>query len=193
MINRDLPFGQPFRRRPVVSASSVGGTTTVSVASWLRSPLYYHWWVNGVYIGRTANGRQVLRPDAGEQFFLQVFDTRDPDYDPAEELLLAGPARRTLQWIRSLDPTCTAYQVQQSEDSGAWTTIAQVVADDTWQYSFTTEPLDDLAQYAWQVVPLNAAGRAGTAVDISSEIIVRTPDAPAWSLSFAAGQVTISI
>jgi hypothetical protein len=175
-----------------ISTQSIDGTTVVTATSTLSPPVYYAWWLNGIFLGLSTSNTWTFRPDAGEQLFVEVVEGNSPDYDPATKPMLAAPARRLLQWIRSLDATCAAYQVQQNENSHGWTTIATINADPlTWQYSFTTQPLDDLARYQFRVLPLDAAGRAGTPIAIPAELIVRTPNAPTFSVNVAAGVVTI--
>jgi hypothetical protein len=180
-----------------LSPSAIGGTTTLTAVSSLGGTVYFFWFANGVYLGVNSSSATppaaswTLRPDADEQLSIECYDTTDASYDPATFVSACAPARRTIAWIRSLDATCTAYLIQQQSGSAGsypvggsdWETIAKVLADATWQYTFTTEPLDDLTQYAWRVLPLNAAGWPGTPIGISPEMIVRTPEAPGWEIS----------
>jgi hypothetical protein len=176
-----------------LTTQNVGGTTTVTASSTLTPPVYFFWFLNGVFLNQTTDPTWTFRPDAGEQCFVEVHDDTNPAYDPSTFVSAAAPGRRLLQWIRSLDAACAAYEIQQAVNGGAWTTIAVVAADPlVWQYSYTTDPLTDLASYAWQILPLDAAGRAGTAVSISPEIIVCTPAAPTWTATFASGTLTIN-
>jgi hypothetical protein len=175
-----------------LTTQSIGGTTTVTATSSLTAPVYFYWFAGGVFVGSnrssaaTPAAQWTFRPAAGEQLAIEVHDDSSSTYDPATFVSAAAPARRTLAWIRTTDATCTRYQLQQQQGAsgpyavggGSWETIASVKADATWQYTFTTEPLEDLTPYAWRVVPLNSAGVAGTPADIPSEMIVRTPDAP---------------
>jgi len=196
MIARVLPFLPPFRRRPWLSAATVGGTATIAAKSWLRGPLWFYWWVNGVYYGRTTSGRLTLRPEAGERLTVEVFDTRDPEFDRTTFISRCAPARRTLQWLRSTAAAAASYLVEQRIGGGGWTKIARVPANSsTWLYTWRTEPLADLTLYAWRVTALDAAGNPGSHKVISPEIIVRTPDAPAWSVTLNSGtrKVTISL
>jgi hypothetical protein len=176
-----------------LTTSSIGGTTVITATSSLTPPVYFFWFLNGIYLGMDADGSWTFSPEAGEQCFVEVHDDTSATWDPTTFVSAAAPSRKLLQWIRSLDATCAAYELQQAENGGAWETIATIEADPlTWQYSFTTEPLSDLQSYAWQVTPLDAAGRAGTAAAIAAETIVCNPPAPAWAASFASGALTIS-
>jgi len=175
-----------------LSSSSVGGTTTITAASSLTPPIWFHWWLNGVYQGRTNEGLLSVQPAAGETLNVECVDTTDPAYDPATFTSACAPARRRLEWVRSLDAHAAAYVLEQQANGGAWTPIATVAAAADWLYSLRSDPLDDLASYAWRVAAADAAGNRSSAETISSEMIVRTPDAPSWALAVAAGNVTFN-
>ena len=202
MIARMLPFGQPFRRRPFIAVADVGGTTTLMARSWLREPVFFLWWVNGIFQGKTLDGGKVVRPEDGEQLRVELFDTRNPSFDPSLILVQSATGRRRIFWTRSLDANIAAYRIDGQAGTGgpfmvggsSWQTLATVAADDTWQYAWLSDPCADLAPVAWRIVPLDAAGNAGTAKVISAEMIVRTPDAPRWAfeLDSVSRQVTFS-
>ena len=96
-------------------------------------------------------------------------------------------SRKTLWWIRSLASDVDHYRIDQSVDGGAWEELATVrVINDQWAYQYTTGPLTDLATYTWRIVPVDTAGSDGTPKTVGPEKIVRTPDAPAFEVSFDA-------
>lgn len=181
-----LSFLPPFRRLPLVAVVAIDGTTEVEVTSFLRgSPIYFHWFLNGVYLGWTLDGSRAFRLEDFETVRLEVYDTCDPAWDLTTFSSKAAPARRLLAWIRSLDPTTVYYRIEQQVADGAWAALAYVPSDDLiWQYTWTTEILNDLTAYAWRIVPINAASLAGTPIAISAEIIVRSPDAPDFTPTF---------
>lgn len=102
---------------------------------------------------------------------------------------------KTIWWVRSLASDVAEYRVEQQKDGGAWTVVATVPAiAGRWTYQQITDQLVDLASYAWRVVPVDTAGTDGTPIVIPAERVVRTPDAPDFTVSYDAGtqRVTFS-
>ena len=94
---------------------------------------------------------------------------------------------------RSLAAGVAAYAIQQQENGGDWATIATVAqTPDDWDFAIETDRLDDLSSYAWQVVPIDAAGNQGTPLAIAAEQIVRVPDAPNFAVEFNPTNQTIA-
>lgn len=85
---------------------------TVTVTSDLSGTIYYDWYRDGAYIGTTTTGSMDFRLEAGDQARIEVFDSNDPDYDPAANTPEEYPARRTLWWIRSLSSDVDYYRVE---------------------------------------------------------------------------------
>ena len=197
-----------------------GQTTLVTVTSDLVGAVTYYWYFDGVYLGKSASPSRSLHLREGDQGRVEVLDSQDPDFDPLSEGPADWPARRTIHWTASIDPSVAAYRVDQREASGrpgpaaiggfvgllawllAWKSLAgpwvpiAVVPHDPlrWSYAITTGRLIDLVEYAWRVVPLDAAGNEGTAAVIGPEKIVRTPDAPDFTAAFDAetGKITFT-
>ena len=128
------------------------------------------------------SGRWTFLLEFGEQAVVDCIDSNSsalPATPPA-----GYPATRTIEWVRSIGDV-SRYQVQQQENGGSWVTIATVAdSPSMWKYSIQTGMLDDLSTYAWQVIPLDAGGNAGTALALGSELIVRIPDAPDFTYTF---------
>jgi hypothetical protein len=103
------------------------------------------------------------------------------------------PARRVLQWLRSIDPTTDHYRIQQQQDGGDYELVATVVASPhRWRYELITPQLDDGSTYAWRVQSRGATGRSSTIVSIAAEKVVRTPDPVNFTLSVSSARVTIT-
>lgn len=171
----------------------IADVTVVRVTSDLAGTVYYHWYAEGEYLGRTTDPERAFQLAENEQLRVEVLDTTDADYDTVANAPAGYPARRTLAWLRSIDADAAWYRVDQQQDSGDWTEIARVPAEaGRWEYRLETDRLEDLATYTWRIVPLDTAGNEGTAVTIGPERVVRRPDAPAVALSCAAGLVTIA-
>jgi hypothetical protein len=172
----------------------LGNTTTITVTTDLAGVVWFHWYVDGIYQATTqAPSYTVLVPDDA-QARIDVIDTTDPAFDPRAYTVDGWPARRTLWWVRSLS-TVEYYAVQQQKDGGDWTTIGHVWSiENQWAYWLTTARLDDLADYAWRVVPVDAAGNEGDPLELGPEHVVRTPDAPRFAVTFdpATSRVTFS-
>jgi hypothetical protein len=168
---------------------------TVTVASSLSAPVYYHWFVDGEWVARTVDDPSyTLRMLPGEQLRLVCVDTNDADADPAA---LAptdqAPATRRLWWVRSLATDVAYYRVEQQADGGDWELIATVTHDSrTWSYEVRTDRLDDLTAYVWRVVPVDTAGNEGTPIATEAEAVVRTPDAPIFAVAFDPDTDTVT-
>jgi len=103
--------------------------------------------------------------------------------------------RKTLWWVRSLAEDVDHYRVDQSIDGGVWHELTTLrVIDNQWDYQHTTAPLTDLATYIWRIVPVDTAGTDGTPIEIGPEKVVRTPDAPDFTINFdpATRRITFS-
>lgn len=175
------------------SVHRVDGVTTIIVSSPLSEP-FYHWYVDGVYVGVTRDPRWQLYLSDGEQAHVEVIDTIDGAFDPVAGAPAAYPSQRTLWWCRSLSTDVASYRVEQQQDGGSWTAIATVHAvAEQWDYRHLTERLVDLAEYAWRVIPVDQAGNDGTAISLSAVTVVRWPDAPEWTFSFDAGTDLVTI
>jgi hypothetical protein len=175
-----------------------GNATVVTAVSDLvpgvDEQLLYHWYVDGVYLGLTSGGSRAFAPEAGEQVRVDVVDSVDAAFDADDENPGGAPARRLLWWVRSIDSDIDHYRVEQQADGGAWSLLGMVPHVATaWEYSFLTPRLDDLTEYAWRIVPVDAAGNTGTAIDLGSEDVVRTPDAPSFTAAYNAVGETVTI
>jgi hypothetical protein len=160
----------------------------IEVTSDLAGTVYYHWYLDGAWVGSTTEPWKLFRPASGEQLRVEVLDTTDPDFDPLASAPAGYPATRTLWWVRSLDTDVLYYRVDQQLSAGDWEEVAQVHAEPgRWDYQWRTGRLDDLSEHAWRIVPLDAAGNDGTPITIGPERIVRRPDAPAFTLVYDAG------
>lgn len=172
------------------TATAFDGLITVTVTSSLSSPVYYHWYRDGAYVATTVDDASyTFRVLPGEQAHIECVDTNDADYDPVANAPTGeAPATRTLFWCRSLDTDCDHYRVEEQKDGGDWTLLATVPhADDQWSYEYHTARLDDLTAYAWRIVPVDAAGNQGTALAMDAEDVVRTPDAPDYTIDWDSG------
>ena len=172
-----------------------GNTTRVTAVSDLAAPgttVFYHWYVDGRHVGVTGSSQRVFALEAGEQFQVDVIDTTDADYDGPGNAPTAWPARKRLWWIRSMSDDVDYYLVQQKTD-GDWYTIAKVQHDPRkWDYEILTPRLEDLAEHTWRITPYDRGGNAGTAKTIGPEKVVRTPDAPDYTISFDDGTTRVT-
>jgi len=165
----------------------------VIVTSDLSGTIYYHWYLDGVLVASTEGLDESefwFQLEQGEQARLEVLDTNDADFDAVANAPAGWPARRLLWWVRSLDASTDHYRVEQQQDGGDWSTVALVPRDslgpDTWHYQLLSDRLDDLSDYAWRIVPVDAAGNDGDSTLIGPERIVRAPDAPDCTITYDA-------
>lgn len=155
--------------------------------------VYYHWYVNGAYVGETVLASRDFYLAPGELARVECVDTLDADYDPLAAAPVGYPARRTLWWIRSTATDVDVYVVDQQKDGGNWTELGRLRISDAWSYSFLTPPLDDLSEYTWRITPVDTAGNEGSALTIGPEDVVRTPDAPNFTVTFDEGTTRVTI
>jgi len=168
------------------STVRIGNVVQVTAVSDLGGTIYYHWYEDGTWLASGRVPTRAFRLPSGEQARIEAIDTNDDDFDPIADAPDGWPARRTLFWLR--DPArgdVDAYLVEQQKDGGDWETVAAVphVAGQ-WSYTLLSDRLDDLAEYAWRVTPMDRAGNPGTPVELAAEKIVRTPDAPSFGIAF---------
>lgn len=161
-----------------------GNTTRVTVTSDLTGAIYFHWYMDGAYLGFTTSPFRDFVLERNEMVRIEVLDTNDVNFDPVANAPGGYPARRTLVWTRSLDAGIYQYRVEQRKDGGAWVELGYVLDDPAkWLFRFLTPRLDDLALYEWRVVPMDLPGNDGTAVALQAEKVVRTPDAPRFTIT----------
>jgi hypothetical protein len=170
----------------------IGETTQVTVTALLPNVVWYCWYVDGAYVGKTSGPTKSFQVPAGEQFRLEVVPADQADFDPIANAPAGYPSRRTLWWVRSLSIDAANYRIDQREGAGDWTTIALVPQEaGKWDYSVITDRLEDLTEYTWRIVALDAAGNEADPLVIGPETIVRTPDATNFTAEFEAETQTI--
>lgn len=174
-----------------LASERTANIVTLRVSSSLSDP-YYHWYLEGAWLGVTRVGEFSLVVDVGEQLFVQCLDTTDPAFDPVANAPEGYPARRTLVWTASADADIDYYRIEQSQDGGDWTELALVSDDGSWYYRYLTARLEDLATYQWRITPVDTAGNDGTAIARPAEKVIRRPDAVAFAITFNAGATTVT-
>lgn len=175
------------------SPTRIGNYVTITVTSDLVGTVYFHWYLDGAWVGETRTGERTFYLEDDDQLRLEVLDTTDADYDPVANAPTAWPARRTISWTRPGEADVVRYKIEQQKDGGAWTQIGIVHQDDrTWWHQWRTDRLTDLSTYSWRITPIDAAGNEGTAKTIGSEKIVRTPDSPRWAYTFNTPATTVT-
>lgn len=170
------------------STIRTGSITTVVATSDLAGTVYFHWYLDGVWLGVTQSNRRDFHIDVAEQARVEVVDTNDVAFDYVAGAPAGWPARRLVAWVRSLADDVATYRVEQQRDGGDWETVGIVPHDPTqWDCFLLTERLDDLTDYAFRVIPVDEAGNDGAAVTLSNERIVRSPDSPDFQIGYDAG------
>lgn len=182
-----------------IEQSRLGPLVEVIATSDEVPPVWFHWWIDGVYCGATGgdgstqSGR-TFHVGLDGQERIQVIDSTSESVDPATLGADAYPARRSLWFLRSLETGVDRYRIEQQQDGGQWTIIGRLTArEDAWAYTFGSGRLDDLSDYAWRAIPIDACGNDGTPISIASQTIVRPPDAPRFEASFDVGTARVTI
>jgi len=194
-------FVVPAWQYPGITLSTVrrGAVTTVTAVSRLSGRVFYHWYVDGAYLGGSAGNVKTFTLEVGEQVRVEVIDTNDPDFDGVAGAPDGYPARRTIRWVRSIDPQIVAIRVIQQEVGEADLTLAEIpLVGDRWSYELLSPRLDDLGEYGWITRTIDRAGNIGsiTAAVLEGALfqapVVRRPDAPEFTVSFDAGTAKIN-
>jgi len=170
---------------PTLSFSRHLEYVTVEATSSLAGLIYYFWYIDGAFLARTTSNIYTFFIREGEQFRISVKDSNNSNYDYLTHAPVGYSARRTLFWTRCTDSDILKYNLEQNKAAGGWTDIGTVNdIPGQWSYMFVTERLDDLTSYQFRVLPVDQAGNEGTALTLTAETIVRTPDAPDYTVTF---------
>lgn len=189
-----------------IPRSSMAGTAVI----------HFHWYIDGELVASTTSSRYSFYLPSGDQVRVDVLDTVDPDFDAVANAPAGYPARRELFWTRNTrsDPVLRTtrlgpsgsiprlgdeseitpfvalshYRLEQQKDGGGWTVLARVREKiGVWEHRYRTARLTDLSTYSWRIVPVDINGNDGTVLTIGPEKIVRTPDAPNFTVAFNDG------
>lgn len=170
-----------------------GPLVEITVTSDLSGQIWYHWYVDGQYVGVTVGPARTIYLSGDEQARVVVVDTTDAGFDPYAAPPDRYPPRRLLWWLRSLDSDVARYRAEQKKGAGDWETVGIVHHDaNRWSYQLLTGRLDDLSDYQFRVVPIDRAGNDGTPIALDAERIVRIPDAPDFEITFNSGPKTVT-
>ena len=183
------------------TAVRIGAITLVTVTSSLTGTVYFHWYLDGAYVGFTTSGQHSFQLPEDGLARVEVVDTNDAAFDPLAAPPAFFPARFTIHWVRSLSTDVKEYLVEWSLNGvDNWSRLVRIPHDEeVWDYAILTERLVDLTNYFWRVQPVDVAGNIGTALLITGPIgegftealipvqVVRVPDAPRWAFTWNAG------
>ncbi len=179
------------------STRRTGNVTQVIAQGYLTpppgtDPPIYHWFRDGAHVAETHSRAYtfVLADDNQADVTVQV--ATDPAFDPVANAPAAFPATRTIEWLRSLATDLDHYRVEQKIGAGSWIAVARVPRNaEAWAYRWQSDRLTDLTDHEWRVFPVDAAGNDGTALALAAEQIVRTPDAPNFTVAFDPSPDTV--
>lgn len=171
------------------------GTTKVTVVSGLSGTVYYHWYLDGAWLGVTTDPNYTVYLEAGDQAEIVCIDTNDVDFDGVANAPAGYPSRRAVYWNRSIDTDVDHYRVEYGtglSSPASWTLLATVPDDGSWSYQLLSQRLADLTYYWFRIVPVDLAGNEGTAIVLGPEKIVRRPDAPEYSATYDGGTTKVA-
>ncbi len=166
----------------IVSFTAVhigGGAWRLEWASDQAGPTY-RLYRDGALLARTTATSWIV--PAGPEVY-DVFDA-EPDRPPS-----AFPGYLALTWHAPAGGGVDRYRIEQW-DGTAWIARGEVRQDERTYYRWTSGTLADDATHAFRVVAVGAGGNAAPAAELSA-LMVRHPDAPAATWSYADGTVTI--
>lgn len=179
---------RPHYWAPTVVLTRDGNLITAIATSMLSGTVYFHWYLDGVYVASTTTGRWSFVLEAEERVQVSVIDTTSESFDPVANAPEGFPARRTIRWIRATYDGIAWYEVSQTKIGDSPVVIGRVKHDERrWAYSLRTPILDDLADYSWSVMSIFGDNNEGNNQSIggpNGETVVRTPDAPRFTITF---------
>lgn len=155
--------------------------------NWTSDEVDPTYWVylDGVLVSTQTTEEFELQTEGAYAPVVEVLDAADDV--PSD----AHPGILRLGWLPDAD--AAQYLVQQY-DGAAWDTIATLAADASrpwWHYD--TPGLADETTHTWRVLPVDAAGNQGTAVQFVA-LMVRHPDPPKVTFTYdGAGPGTVTI
>lgn len=149
--------------------------------------------MDGAYIATTLTPIKSFRLEAGDQVRIDVLDTNAPNFDVIANAPAGYSARRSVWWVRALDADVDYYRVEEREAPGDWAVIGMVPNTiSAWTFSLLSSRLTDLATCWWRVRSVDRAGNVLSALTLSAETIVRTPDAPDFTVTFDEGTTKVT-
>ena len=179
--------------RDVELSFRIAGDNLIVTASSIFKNPFYVWYQDGAYYRTTREKYCVFRYVPGKQSRVDCIDTTDENFDVIANAPENHSPIRTIYWIRSLSDDVDYYIVEFNKAGAGWEELGQVDHDESkWEYSLETDRLDDLTEYEFRVTPYDDHDNPGTARTISSEKIVRYPDAPDFSVSYSDSTNKIS-
>jgi len=169
-----------------VTLRRAGARALVSVTTNLSGSVYYHWYVNGRWIGVTQRPQHWFHvQDERRQIEIECVATKWSRFDHELHRPLQYHGHPLVSWIRSASTDVAHYLAQYRQDAGEWTTFQQVrhVAG-RWQYRVTAPLLADGSAYEFRVVPVNTSAVAGTPIVLDTVTVVRTPPVTAYVCTY---------
>lgn len=175
------------------TTTRTGNVLTVTAVTKLTGDLFYHWYIDGNYIDTTRANQKSFVVEALDQIQVEAIIVNHDGFDVIANAPAGYPARVTLHWVRSIDPNIKRYRIEQQKEAEGFAAIGVVThADSTWYYTFLTPRLETHTNYDWQIVPVDLAGNDGTPLSIPQQKIVRTPDAPNFTIDYASGNQRVT-
>lgn len=147
----------------------------------IDDPTFYIY-INGDFVTETNETSYEVTAPLNTQFQFDVLD--NPDELPEEFF----PGTITLLWNGT--PDTVSYRVDEYVDS-TWVAKRVVIHDDKRLFHYDSELLDDSTVHRFRVVPIDAQGRSGTALEFEAEMC-RFPDSPSQAISIDSGEFVVA-
>lgn len=185
-----LPMVDPA---PTIRVSLSGRSATIQATSILSSP-FYHFWLDGNYLGRNQTGIQTVRIEAGNRAAVTVRVTRSSSYDVDQAIPESFSGIVSVEWVRSTGGDVREYLLETRivGDAQGFVPVARVPARGQWRYTAKTPVLTDDQDWNLRVVPVDNFGNRGTRILYGARRVIRAPDAVQITASLAGGNVTIA-
>lgn len=171
-----------------LSVQQDGEFARVLVTTNLSGVVYYHWYLDGVWVATTRRPQREFVVPAGEQREIEVWTTRWRGFDGQRHPPETHAGHRVFYWLRAAASDIAKYLAQYKLGAGDWVTFRTVEhRPGQWQYQAETPLLDDAGSYSFQVVPVDRSGNEGTPLDLGTLVVVRRPDVTVYACTWDSG------
>ncbi|MEN6536338.1 MAG: hypothetical protein ABFD89_21960 [Bryobacteraceae bacterium] len=158
------------------------GLWSLSWTSTVGAP--YRVYRDGVLVSTQEATEFLVSVDDGDSPLIEVLDA--DTVNPTD----AHPPNLILGWQRDAD--AVQYLIEEYS-GGAWVARDRIVpvSGSEW-LTYSTGTLADVTSHQWRIKPIDAAGNSGTVLAFTV-LMVRYPDPPAVTFTYASGTAKITI
>lgn len=175
----------------MITAATVvqnGHMCYVSVTSDMTAPIYYYWYLDGLFVSMTFSNEMSFAVEEGEYAVVECIDSNDPTLDPFSIAPDTPSSRNTIMWHRDLTGGVAQFDVYENIYTPYTSTLVRSIPVDQnfWYYTFRTRRLTDLLGYYHLVGNISNGGSAYSGNYNIAIKTVRRPDPVRWAFTYDA-------